>query len=173
MGGPKPAKDVNVTVNVTDIATDQFKFESTDLPVGENNHITFDNVAGYSGFNIHFRLQGADGYRFPDNLDEALYVKAGSTSNCPQSKSKWGQFEAIDVQDNGRTLKVWNKNDAVAKFAYMLIATKTGEKPLIMDPGGTNNNGGSEISAFGLSSNTVLGAVSAVALLAVAFIVLR
>ncbi|QIK97043.1 hypothetical protein G7076_11985 [Sphingomonas sp. HDW15A] len=172
MGGPKPAKDARVTVNVTDVAADKFQFQSNDLPVGKDNHITFDNVAGYNGFNVYFQLQGADGYRFPDDLEEALYVKGGSSTYCPQSKSTWGQFEAVDVLDNGRTLKVWNKNDAKAKFAYTLIAKKTGEKDLIMDPGGTNNNGGGT-SDFAFSSNVVVGAVAAAALLAVAFIVLR
>lgn len=172
MGGQKPAKDVYVKVNVTDVAADQFKFESADLPIGPDNHITFDNPPGYNGFNVHFQLHGAGGYRFPDDLEEALYVKGGSSTYCPQSKSKWGQFEAVNVLDNGRTLKVWNKNDAKAKFAYTLIAKKTGEKDLVMDPGGTNNNGGGD-SDFAFRSNVVVGAVAAAALLAVAFIVLK
>jgi len=171
MSGQKPAKDVYVTVKVTDVAAEKFEFESSDLPVGPDNHLTFDDGKDFSGFNIFYTLEGADGYKFPkDDLNEALYVKGGSSTYCPQSKSQWGQFQAVDVLDDGRTLKVWNKNDAKAKFAYMMRAKK-GSDWLELDPGGTNNNAGGDgtISAAG----AIVGAIAAVALLTVAYIALR
>jgi hypothetical protein len=170
-------KDVQVTVKVTDVAAQTFIFESSCLTVGDDNHISFNDGDDHSGFRIFYHLEGADGYRFPEDPDEALYVNHGTT--CPQSKSKWGQFRGVAVSNQGRTLEVLNKNEKQAKkadrhFAYSLVAKKTGAPPLLLDPGGTNNNGEDPIiGPGGISSNVIVGGIAAAALLAVAFVVLK
>lgn len=176
MTNHKDPKDVHVTVKVTDLAAEKFQFESDDITVGAKNHLTFDNSKDHRGFIIYFELVGADGYRFPEDLDEALWVKAGSSSYCPQSKSSWGQFQAVEVLDapgpdgKRRILKVFNKNDTEKNFAYTLRA-RNNSKWLTLDPGGTNNNGGED--PFMNMTTAIAVGVAAVALLTVAYIALR
>ena len=176
MPGSKPMAVAYVTVRVTNVAADKFVLESDQLDIDEDNHIVFDDKDGFSGFQLFYHLEGAEGYRFPEEPDEALYVNHGTT--CPQSKSDWGHFRPKEVTNQGRTLEVHNLNKAHKKkedreFSYALVAKKTGEKSLLLDPGGTNNNGGEEISDFSVSSNVIVGGIAAAALLAVAFVVLK
>ena len=177
MTNPHPPKDVHIKVKVTDVAAETFVFESTDITVGADNYLTFDNGPGHSGFNITYELVGADGYRFFDDPADALWVKVGSKSYCPQSKSNWGQFQPTEVKDAAgpggakRILKVHNKNETKRDFAYTLRATKGWGPPLILDPGGTNNNGG--FDQPDISNTVILGAVAAVAVVAVVFFAFR
>ena len=176
MTNPHPPKDVHIKVKVTDVAAETFVFESSDITVGPDNHLTFDNGDNHSGFHISYELVGADGYRFLDELDDALWAKVGSKTYCPQSKSGWGQFEAIELKDAAgpggekRILKVWNKNRTRRDFSYTLRAKKVSDL-LTLDPGGTNNNGGFD-DPF-LSSNVIVGAVATAAVIAVVFFAFR
>lgn len=139
----KDPKDAQVTVIVDSTNPPAFRFETDDVPMQPNNVLVFADGKGNSGFHVHYRLEGADGYRFPENLDEALYVTQGSKTACPKQPAKWGQFQAIGLSDDRRTLKVWNKNESERDFAYTLRATNGGGW-LELDPGGINQNGGGD-----------------------------
>lgn len=176
MTSSHPPKAVHINVRVTDVAAEKFVFESNDITIGPNNHITFDNGDGHSGFDITYELVGADGYRFYEDKEDALWVKVGSKTYCPQSKSNWGQFEATGVEDapgpggRDRRLRVWNKNRTPRDFAYTLRATN-GSRELILDPGGTNNNGGFDDPE--ISSNVIVGVIAVAAVATIAFLALR
>lgn len=121
-----------------------FHFETTDLPMGPNNHLYFRNC-GNDGFYVYYDIQSG-GYRFPDFgisnkwKKEALYSQA--QSGCPASEGQWGQFETKDVTNSGQTLVVWNKNRTKQDFGYTLRVTNdNGASYLPLDPGGTNENG--------------------------------
>ena len=176
MGDSREPKNVLVRVRVTDVAAEKFVFESDDIEIGPDNVITFDNGECHKGFLISYELHGADGYRFPEDLQDALYVKAGSKTYCPQSRSQWGQFQPLEVREgNGglrRVLLVHNKNDAKQDFAYTLRAKSAG-KWLTLDPGGSNQNGDEGVTEPNISTAVIIGAVAAVALLAVAYLAFR
>ena len=177
MPSEKPPKEVHVKVRVTDVAAETFVFESSDIEIEPKNRITFKNDEDHYGFNIHYELEGADGYRFPEDLDDALYVESGNRDYCPQSRSKWGKFKPLEVRSgNGgerRVLLVHNKNDDRKEFAYTLRAKNGSGKWLTLDPGGVNENGGSPFVGSGISANMVIVGVAAVAVLAVAFLTIR
>lgn len=136
-----PPKEARVTVRIDSVDPLSFEFETNDLPKGPNkNELVFKNGKGHEGFHIYYTLDGADGYRFPPDLDDACFVAQGSRSECPSQASKWGQFQPLGIEDQGRTLKVWNKNDSVHDFAYTL-RTSNGAGWLELDPGGINQNG--------------------------------
>ncbi|WP_162888200.1 hypothetical protein [Sphingomonas mesophila] len=163
-------------VKVLSVAEERFVFESDDIQVGPNNHLNFANDDKHYGFHIHYELHGADGYRFPDDLSDAIYVEQGSLDYCPQSKSSWGIFKPRDVRaGNGgdrRVLVVENKNDDKKDFTYTLRA-KNGADWLNLDPPGSNHNGGSPFTVEDSNTGIILGAVAAVAVLAVAFLALK
>lgn len=171
MTNPPDPRPVTVDVIVDDVATNAYHFKTNDLPLGPNNVLTFANTQGHSGFLISYRLHGADGYAFPADLQDALWVKAGSQTTCPRSRSGWGQFRPKEIRDNGRTLVVENKNDAVSAFAYTLRATN-GERWLDLDPGGMNQNGGGNPPVQFLSTTTVVIGIAIVAI-ALAVLLLR
>lgn len=171
MPNPPSPRYATVNVIVDDIATNKYHFETSDLPLGPNNLLTFDNTQGHSGFIISYVLHGAEGYAFPADLQEAIYVKAGSQTDCPKSRSSWGQFQPKEVRDGGRTLVVDNKNNSVSAFAYTLRATN-GDGWLNLDPGGMNQNGGGSPPVQFLSATTLFIAFAVVAIV-VAFFALR
>lgn len=176
--GNYPPRTVRVTVQVNSVNPVDFKFVSSDIAVGPNNELTFKNGGGYKGFLIYYELSGADGYAFPADLDEALYVSQGSKADCPENPSKWGQFKPIGREDinkkpNDRILLVDNKNESPHDFGYMLRAFNADGELLPLDPPGSNQNGDGDDRLTASSSGMVVGAVAAVALIAVAFLVLR
>lgn len=125
----------------------------TCLPVDENGNIIFGNN-GRPGFNLTFRLydntnnnQGS-GYAFPQGVSEADAVwSVLGQSGCP-SEGAWEVFpkESISVEDEGATLVVSNPNPGPTpqgNFRYTLNVVKAGTTSYVaIDPGGTNNNGG-------------------------------
>lgn len=140
-------KEVHVSVVLhKDGDEPPFHFETTDLPLGPNNVLTFINDE-FPGFIIHYDLDDTlnPGFRFPDekicnNLAEAIYVQA--RPGCPSGKSKWPQFWPMEVTPNGKTLIVRNENRGQVNFGYTLRVTKNGGgKYLDLDPGGDNKNG--------------------------------
>ena len=127
-----------------------FHFESTDLPIGPGNVLYFKNF-GYPGFHVHYDLKEHPEYLFPEpslfppnppnqHLRQALFAQG--QSGCPSTMSNWGQFDALDVKNAGRTLVVWNKNQTPQDFGYTLRVTKDrGATYLPLDPCGVNQNG--------------------------------
>ena len=141
-----------------------FHFETTELPMGPNNYLYFKN-AGHPGFHVHYDLQGHEEYVFPDEgmtkyyLKEALY--SDDKPGCPTTSGQWGQFKAIEVRNNGRTLVVYNKNDTEKDFGYTLRVTNDdGHNYLDLDPGGGNQNGPQQLYKI---SPVVAGLIGAVA----------
>lgn len=121
----------------------------------------------HKGFEIHFELQGdTHGYFFPPNAQEAVWSQRGTA--CPNVSGVWDVFEPIEVVASGepperRTLKVKNLNPHMGggkgqgKFMYNLRVTN-GIRPLDLDPGGENQNGG-----YGLTSAYETVAIGTVA----------
>lgn len=136
--------DVRVKVFLHPDTDPPFHFESDDLSVGLNNELTFVNNHRH-GFRIHYDLQDpTHGFLFPgktlpDHLNEAVYVKPHAP--CPQTKSKWGQFTPERVDNGGKTLVVWNKNESPVKFGYTLRVINSAGQWLPLDPTGDNQNG--------------------------------
>src|SRR5215208_2587251 len=93
-------KEVHVKVFLHPTSNPKFHFETSDLPLGPDNSLTFENH-GHPGFYVHYDLQEPiHGHLFPgdtidDHLDEALFSKA--QSSCPSTKGQWGQFKAKEV----------------------------------------------------------------------------
>lgn len=178
---PNPPKEATIDVILQPGSKPPFRFESKDITIGPDNHITFDND-NHDGFILHYRIKGPNhGYRFPDssipkNLKEALYVARGTT--CPTEECRWGQFEATDVDADGTTLTVRNRNQKAEKgdFAYTLRVTNdSGASYLPLDPGGTNNNGSvGNINSYSLNtgSNFASYAIGAVVVVVVAAVAL-
>ena len=167
--GPRP---VTVNVVIDSIERGEFHFETSDLPMESHNVLVFDNTDDYSGFTIDYVLQNSGNYKFPNSLGHALWVRAGSKINCPETRQTWGQFKADSVSDDGLTLTVDNKNDKVRDFAYTLRITD-GQDWVDLDPGGMNRNGGGEPpSALSSSSTLIAMGAGAGALVGVAYVAL-
>ena len=138
-------KEVHVKVFLHPTSNPKFHFETSDLPLGPDNSLTFENH-GHPGFYVHYDLQEPiHGHLFPgdtidDHLDEALFSKA--QSSCPSTKGQWGQFKAKEVTNQGKTLIVHNQNQSKVQFGYTLRVTDDhGTTYLPLDPGGLNQNG--------------------------------
>lgn len=145
MTHPKKGDPWTPTVDVIlDLANDTFHFETDDLPLGPKNKLTFRNE-GYPGFVVTFHLKDPpDGYHFPEDLDEALWVS--DQLACPDEPSKWAQFKAKAVVNNGLDLVVRNLNEKAKDFGYTLRVTKDGTEFKNLDPVGGNENGSSNFN---------------------------
>lgn len=144
--GPKPPKGKpwtpTVDVVLDDPANRIFHFVSKDIDIGTHNEIAFANE-GQPGFEITFRLQNPQGYRFPANKDEALWVTDQPTCvNSTNKLSHWCMFEAMSVDTPGHNLVVRNRNEVpqVFGFAPVIRNVSTGDE-WVLDPVGTNENG--------------------------------
>jgi len=133
---------------------------------------------------VTFRLNNNNGLqlKFASDKKDALWVVEstnGEQPDCPKTKPANGNtaLKAEKVKDH--ELIAHNSNNCSLKFSFALnfvdAADVLGTQLIPFDPGGVNTNGGQadDISAFGISSNVVVGAVAATALLAVAFVFLR
>ena len=155
---------VTVDVILKPGQTPPFEFQSSDLPVGSDNSLTFANN-GRPGFLIDYSLkEPTHGYRFPDNsipdnLNEALYSAEGP--GCPNAKGQWQQFKAQNVKQQGKILVVRNLNECAAEFGYTLRVTDDqGASYLPLDPGGFNQNGPQVKSSWPYAAAAVGGAVA-------------
>lgn len=142
-------KEVDIKVFL-DLGKDPpFHLQCDELPKGtKNGDFVFTNDH-FPGFILNYVLQEpTTGYRFPDDLDEALY--SAKTTTCPTSKGQWGQFKAKSVSSDNKTLVVRNMNQHghEGQFSYTLRVTKTPHNAdaeyLDLDPGGTNTNGSAQ-----------------------------
>jgi hypothetical protein len=151
-------KDVYVKVFVHKGGPDgDFHFETTDLPMGPNNHLVFRNCDN-DGFYVHYEIQGG-AYLFPSDKDDAVYSQ--NQLGCPSTKQQWGQFKGWDVQKGGQTLVVWNKNRTSQDFGYTLNVSADGKPPFLpLDPGGTNENGSYNMNVASLSLALFGGAIA-------------
>lgn len=146
----------------------KFHFETNDLPLGEDNVLTFNNRR-FPGYIVHFDVDDSlnPGFRFPDatvpdQLAEAIYVRAGR--KCPSEKSKWPQFWPMEVINSGKTLKVRNENRSDADFAYTLrLINKDSGDWLELDPVGNNKNGATQPFMASWIAPTAAGAIVAIA----------
>lgn len=149
---------------------DGIKFELSS-PIGTSDKLTFKNN-GRPGFRLRFHIvdDKQTGYLFPDDEDAAMWVCTvnNDTDPCPTSVSHWPTFEATDVTDGNKTLKVTNHNDEPQLFKFTLLFTKTPDQngPCIeFDPIGDNRNGVSlnVNSALAIAAGAVALAVGALA----------
>ena len=165
------AIDRNITVLITPdpSAPDGVRFS---MPNGD---LTFKND-GNDGFRVFFNIDDPQntGYRFPDDRREAMWVEKmepGDPPACPTDYSYWNQFEAKQVLNNNRTLRVRNLNRQNSKFGFTLRVTKTptANGPCIpYDPIGDNQNGNWSIVKPGTGTAAAIagaGAGAAITLL--------
>ena len=117
----------------------------TILPKGKTGRIRFHNHRR-PGFLITFRLHGETNYNFPANPPDAVWSQVGNA--CPNAPV-WQIFLPMAVHQAQRTLTVYNPNHgpigtfqppAPGDFQYSLRVTDGGA-PVLLDPGGTNQNG--------------------------------
>lgn len=138
--------NVNVTVNSDDPG--DFSIEPSplgSLPKGPDGELVFVNDH-HPGFFIHFHLidKSGLGYKFPPQrrIRSAVWSELG-VDCCPQD-GKMEVFKPIRVEDEEKTLVVYNSNQDpdVDKFYYMLRVTNDGGSSYLpLDPGGDNQNG--------------------------------
>lgn len=129
-----------------------------------NGNLTFNND-GNDGFRVFFDIEDPDntGYRFPDDRREAMWVEAmepGAPDACPMDYVYWDQFQAKQVMDNNRTLRVRNLNREAKKFGFTLRFTKTpaNNGPCIpYDPIGDNQNGNWNMVTPGIGTAAAIG----------------
>ena len=144
---PKSPWEVDVYVyldSVTDPNDPQVRIE-TCLPLDsadpQNRTIVFHN-RHRKGFNISFHFEDLTGgnYRFPQLRDDPIWSQMGPT--CPTVKPRGEVLEPKSVEQNGERLVVHNPNSGavVGQFKYSLRVTNGGV-PIILDPGGDNQNG--------------------------------
>lgn len=140
-----------------------------------NGDLTFKND-GNDGFRVFFNIKDPHntGYRFPDDRREAMWVEEmapGAPDACPDDYAYWDQFEAKQVMNNNRTLRVRNRNRKETKFGFTLRLTKNpaNNGPCIpYDPIGDNKNGNWNILSVGTGTAAAItgaGAGAAITLL--------
>lgn len=166
----KEPKDVHVKVTLLPGQKPPFKISSTDLPMGRDSELIFRNH-GHPGFRVHFELQEpTHGYLFPPNKTraEAVWSQMGADA-CPETQI-WDVFRALEVSPDRKTLTVRNGNvhkEELGKFTYTLRVVR--DDPLDwmeLDPGGDNQNGGTDRSdVFACSASGAVAAFGASALL--------
>lgn len=173
MAKPKKAKvDVELTESNTDPKGFTWKLESS---YKKNGKLEFNNDK-HPGFDVQFDLDDKDdtGFRFPDDPDRAIAVKAytGAEPSCPQYGETYGEFVPVSVEEDNTRLVVYNVNKTPTNFKYTLFVTKDphGKDPLCeeIDPIGSNQNGPRYDSSFGVLA-MVVGAGVIGLLLAVTF----
>jgi hypothetical protein len=140
MPKPPPGDPWQAHVDVIlDPATQTFKFETNDLPMGPDNKLFFAND-GQPGFVVTFHLKDPTyGFVFPENLDEALY--SVEEAKCPDEPGQWSQFHAKAVNNNGHDLVVRNHNKKKQDFGYTLLVIDDSNNCWKLDPIGGNENG--------------------------------
>jgi len=150
-------RDACVTVHLEPHHSPPFRFESTDLPIGPDNHIYF-KFGKKDGFRVHFTLDDPT-YTFLDKKEDALY--AHNQAACPPGPCSLDGFKALRFDNGKQTLIVHNKNDATTDFGFTLRVTNDGGKThLDLDPIGSNqNSNSSNFSATNAVIVTAFGAV--------------
>jgi hypothetical protein len=172
---PGTPKEVHVRVFVHPGSPNgDYHFETTDLPMGPQNHLYFENC-GHPGLYVYYDIQPGTNYVFPDqNLtprwkNEVLW--ATQQPSCPMAEpnAPLTIFQPSDVQNSGTTLVVRNTNPKKEDFWYTLRVTNDrGANYLPLDPGGTNDNGSTSFTFSGIGIAVIGGAIAG-SLLTLAF----
>lgn len=139
-----------------------------------NGNLTFRNN-GNNGFRVFFNILDPQntGYRFPDDKREAMWVEAmepGAPDACPTDYCYWDQFQAKQVMNNNKTLRVRNMNRKAQKFGFTLRFTKNpaNNGPCIpFDPVGDNQNGNWDMVDIGSATAAAIGGAGVGAALSV------
>jgi hypothetical protein len=170
---PKP-RIVFMDVHIDQLQPLKFRVEPSQkndpqLPTDANGDVVFENDH-HPGFDIHFELQGdTHGYFFPDNNQKKAAIWSQFGTVCPdQEPGIWDVLKPVRTVESGcapgerRTLIVHNKNEkpCVGKFMYNLRVVNSAGKWLPLDPGGTNSNGPTTLSASAYIAAGVAGAVA-------------
>lgn len=137
-----PPREAIVNVIEDGSKTKGFRFEAFGVELLADDVLRFENVYKNQGFLVHYVLVGFDGYKFPDELEDALWARAGSKSNCPESQHEWPPFAPVCKSNDSRTLTVRNLNKGEADFGYTLRIYHPTKGWKSLDPGGENRNGG-------------------------------
>lgn len=161
----------SVAVTLDSVNPVQYTIEPTGsdpLPVS-NGALVFNNDHR-NGFDVDFIFTDKtnSGYLWPPNnlKDKAIWSKLGTA--CPGSPDT-DIFHAVTVDQTRTVLTANNPNvgAAVGAFQYTLCVTNDGGTSYLnLDPGGINNNG--PISAGRSSSMTIVVALAAIAIVALA-----
>jgi hypothetical protein len=133
---------------------------------------------------ITFRLENTKGtnVKFAPKKDDALWVVEGDSKNrpaCPKrkpSKKPSGKtLRAITVDDYELVAHNNNNDECEFSFALGVVAASdvNATQVIPLDPGGSNQNGGEDLVDISSNMNVIVGAIAGVALIAVAFMVLR
>ena len=144
-GLPKKPWHIDIDVYLQPPSTNPPFTLETCLQRTSSKRIMFHNRRR-PGFVIRFRLHDElnPGYLFPTDPTEAVWSKKGTT--CPQT-GVWQVLKPYAVEDGRMTLVVYNENPppAIGNFQYSLRVTKDdGAPPLLLDPGGGDQNGQSQ-----------------------------
>ena len=150
---PKPfacPKMVDVEVRLLGDSDKQDLEGELSSSIGTGQVLTFDNKekgAFHDGFIVNFNVTDdtGTGYTFPANAHDAMWAKPVDHfgESCPDEQH-WSQFQAIEVCNDGNTLRVRNLNRKKKKFKFALRFTwpgQHGQELAMYDPGGDNNNG--------------------------------
>lgn len=128
---------------------------------------------GRPGFLIDFVIKDDDGtgLLFPKDKAEAMWVHpvADKDDPCPPRRSTWDEFRAVEVRDDGRTLRVRNCNRRTQLFKFSLNFTRDRNnphaEPICWDPIGDNRNGHQQLQRSAVGTVAI---VAGLALIAVA-----
>lgn len=184
MGKEQP-ENIRVWVKKDTSKPDGVDFSFTSN-LGSGDKLKFNNPEVGDWFKLSFHIVDDDktGYRFPSDLNEAMWVHTVDDEKgpCPEPYSKWGQFTAKEVKSANKILVVDNLNEDKQKFKFALRFSKEknfGPPYVMWDPIGDNRNGGSVTNPGGGGGGlaATLGpvgiAIAAVGILAVAFVAFR
>src|SRR3954451_21841159 len=164
---PTKPRDVHVQVFIhPGDPMGDYHFETSDLPMGPNNHLYFHNC-DHPGLHVHYDIQPGTNYVFPDKSmtnnwrNEALWATSGTSCPTSQPNPQWPTFKAEDIENSGTTLVVHNANGQKEDFWYTLRVTNDGgQHYLPLDPGGTNENGAYRYNVASIGIALVGGAVA-------------
>ena len=172
---------------------DQSKPDGVDFRMEDENGAQLDTLVfskdKYPGMKknddheVSFELDQEQGLtlEFAHSLDDVLWVEMGDKETMPPCPTKEPDPKTdIFYAEKSRPLKMTavNTNPCKQLFSFTINftdRTNQGPKKLIpFDPGGSNQNGGEPpFTDASINTNLVVGAIAAVALVAVAFMILR
>lgn len=159
--------DANVPVSELVFSKDQEKMCTNDF-----HRVTFV-LKNTQGTNV----------KFAPSKGDALWVVDGDATKrppCPKSKPAKAPsgktLRAIKVDDY--ELVAHNNNNEACQFSFALGVVAASDvnatQVIPLDPGGSNQNGGEDrLVDSAINANVIIGAIAGVALVAVAFLMLR
>lgn len=134
---------------------------------------------------VTFVLENTQGtnVKFAPDKRDALWVVEGTDDKrppCPKTrpaKAPSGKtLRAIKIDDYEMVAHNNNNEECEFSFALGVVAASdvNATQVIPLDPGGSNQNGGEDpLTDTSISTNVIVGAIAAVAVLAVGFMILR